>query len=563
MGATDKPVINHKELIAYFSMEIGLDEKIPTYAGGLGVLAGDYIKSAADLEAPVVGLTLLNGKGFFTQRFDPEGNQREEETPWNPGKYMTPVEKVVEVPIDERRVYVKAWVYNAVGVTGYVVPVIFLDTDLIQNYEMDRAITGYLYGGDKEYRLKQEIVLGIGGVRMLDKLGIHVKKFHMNEGHSSLLGLELMNRELEKNPKKPMAHVVDGLKNRCIFTTHTPMLTGHDTFPYPMVDRVLRGYMDPALIRKQCPGDYLNMTLLGFNLSGYINGVAKKHAEVSKDMFPAYKINSVTNGVHPDTWVCPAYKRLFDRYIKDWRKDPFLFRYAIGMPLEDIQAAHAEAKGEFIDYMNREHSASMDEDTLTLGFARRMTSYKRPTFVFSDVERLKKIAKGNGGLQMVFSGKAHPEDVKGKSIIKDILSIKKALKDDIKITYIENYNMAVAKKLISGVDVWLNTPQKPKEASGTSGMKATLNGVLNLSVLDGWWIEGHIEEVTGWAIGNSEENDDKELADFYDKLEHIYDMFYHSPDRWTKMMRHALSINASFFNSHRMVEQYITNAYWD
>jgi starch phosphorylase len=559
----DKPIINHKELIAYFSMEIGLDEKIPTYAGGLGVLAGDYIKSAADLEAPVVGLTLLNGKGFFTQKFDPDGNQREEETPWNPGKYMTPMDKVVEVPIDERRVYVRAWIYNAVGVSGYAVPVIFLDTDLIQNYELDRAITGYLYGGDKEYRLKQEIVLGIGGVRMLDKLGIHVKKFHMNEGHSALLGLELMNRELEKNPKKPIAHVVDGIKNKCIFTTHTPMLTGHDTFPYPMVERVLRGYIDPALIRRQSPGDYLNMTFLGFNLSGYINGVAKKHAEVSKGMFPAYTINSVTNGVHPDTWVCPAYKRLFDKYIKDWRKDPFLFRYAIGLSLDEIWSAHKEAKKEFIDYINREHSACMNEDTLTLGFARRMTSYKRPTFVFSDIERLKKIAKRNGGLQMVFSGKAHPEDVKGKSIIKDILSIKKALKGDISITYIENYNMAVAKKLVSGVDVWLNTPQKPKEASGTSGMKATLNGVLNLSVLDGWWIEGHIEEVTGWAIGGTEENEQKEIADFYDKLEHIYDMFYHDHDRWVKMMRHALSINASFFNSHRMVEQYITNAYWD
>ena len=559
----EKTAGKHHDRVAYFSMEIGLDEKIPTYAGGLGVLAGDYIKSSADLEVPVVGITLLNGKGFFVQKFDSEGNQREEEAPWDPSQYMSSEEKVVEVPIEERRVYVRAWIYNVIGVTGYEVPVIFLDTDMIQNYELDRSITGYLYGGDKEYCLKQEIVLGIGGVRILDKLGIHVKKLHMNEGHSSLLGLELMNRDLEKNPKKPIAHVVEGIKERCIFTTHTPMMTGHDVFPYSMVERLLRGYMDVELIRGQCPGDYLNMTILGFNLSGYINGVAKKHAETSKSMFPSYTINSITNGVHPDTWTSMPYKRLFNKYIKDWRRDPHLFRYAVGIPDEDIWGAHIEAKKELIDYVNSEYGSGMDYDTLTIGFARRMTSYKRPALIYSDTERLKRIAKEKGGLQMVFSGKAHPEDVKGKKIIKDLFQIMKSLEHDIKIAYIENYNMAVAKKLVSGVDLWLNTPQKPKEASGTSGMKATLNGVLNLSILDGWWIEGHIEETTGWAIGGMEENEEKDVADLYEKLEHVCGIYYNDPARWVKMMRHALSINASFFNSHRMVEQYITNAYWD
>jgi len=537
---------------------------MPTYAGGLGILAGDYVKSAADLEAPVIAVTILNGRGFFTQRFDSDGNQREEETEWDPAGYMTLLDRVVEVPVEERRVYVRAWLYRVVGVSGYEVPVLFLDTDMIQNYEMDRAITGYLYGGDREYRLKQEIVLGIGGVRMLEKLGIHVKKYHMNEGHSSLLGLELMKKEMEKIPRGRHIHAAESVKEHCIFTTHTPVLTGHDTFPYPMVERILKGYIDPGIIREQSPGEFLNMTLLGFNLSGYINGVAKKHAEVSRGMFPNYTINSITNGVHPDTWVSPPFKRLFDRYIKDWRRDPLLFRYAIGMPLSDIQEAHAEAKDDFIERLNREQSAGMDPDTLTLGFARRMTSYKRPTFVFSDMERLKQIAEKNGGLQMVFSGKAHPEDVKGKKLIREILSVRDTLRGDgIRIAYIENYDIGIAKRMVSGVDVWLNTPQKPREASGTSGMKATLNGVLNLSVLDGWWIEGHIEGVTGWAIGGVEEDDPGELSDFYNKLEHIYDLFYHDPERWAKMMRHALSINASFFNSHRMIGQYITNAYWD
>lgn len=552
--------------IAYFSMELGLDERIPTYCGGLGILAGDTLKSCADLKVPAVGVTLLNEKGFFYQRLDERGNQMEHEVEWNPADYMIALENKVTVPVGGKQVSVRAWLYNIVGVTGYKVPVLFLDTNLAENDVGERQITWHLYGGDEGNKLKQEIVLGIGGVRMLNELGFRVRKYHMNEGHSSLLVLELLNQSIKGNQNKLDSHVVDEVRDKCVFTTHTPIPAGHDKFPYSLVEYLLRDYMSLELIKKYGGGECLNMTLLGFNLSEYINGVAKKHGEISRSMFPGYAINSITNGVHPPTWITESFQRLYDKHIADWRRDPFLFRYGVGIPDGEIWAAHMESKKDLIDYINMEYNLGMVYETLTVGFARRMTEYKRPTLIFDDIGRLKEIAKKSGGIQLVFAGKAHPQDHRGKELIKEIVSYVDGLGDEIKLVYIENYNMGIAKKLVGGVDLWLNTPQKPREASGTSGMKAVLNGVLNFSVLDGWWIEGHIEGITGWSIGGLEADKDSHrrcVEDLYCKLAQIMDLFYKDRESWINMMKNSISLNASFFNSQRMVQQYMTNAYWD
>jgi starch phosphorylase len=359
--------------------------------------------------------------------------------------------------------------------------------------------------------------------------------------------------------------LVEKVRDKCIFTTHTPIPAGHDKFSYSMVESLLGDYMDPGLVRRYGGKDYLNMTLLGFNMSSYINGVAKKHGEVSRSMFPGYSINSITNGVHPPTWISESFQRVYDKHMRDWKKDPFLFRYAVGIPNEEIWNAHMESKKKLIDHINNEYNKELNYETLTIDFTRRITEYKRPALIFSDTERLKKIAKKYKGLQMIFSGKAHPEDYRGKELIRGIFTHIKNLRDDIHIVYIEDYDMDIAKKLVSGADLWLNTPLKPMEASGTSGMKATLNGVLNFSVLDGWWIEGHIEGITGWSIGGleTENNLHSCVEDLYTKLEQIMDLFYKDRKSWIEMMKNAISLNASFFNSHRMIQQYIMNAYWD
>ncbi|MBN2251719.1 MAG: alpha-glucan family phosphorylase [Candidatus Altiarchaeota archaeon] len=551
-----------KRSIAYFSMEIGLEEGIPTYSGGLGILAGDFLKSCADIEINIVGVTLINGRGFFSQTLDASGNQKEEDVPWNPREHMKALDKVVTVPVENRRVHVKAWLYELTGLTGHTVPVILLDTGMIQNSGVDRDITDRLYRGNGEYRLKQEIVLGMGGVRMLEGLGYRIQKFHMNEGHSSLLAVELLRKGIERTDRKDAA--AEKVRNKCVFTTHTPVEAGHDKFPYALVERLFQDHTDAGLIREYGGKERLNMTLLGFNLSGYINGVAKKHAKTSKSMFPAYAINAVTNGVHHVSWTSEEFAAIYDRYMKDWKKDPFLFRYAVGIPDKDLWNAHMKEKRKLIDHVNREYSEDMDPDTLTIGFARRMTEYKRPTLIFSDIKRLKGIAKTGEGIQLIFSGKAHPEDAKGKTLIKELIKNKKELEGTIKTAFIQDYGIGIAKRLVSGVDLWLNTPKRPHEASGTSGMKATLNGVINLSVLDGWWIEGHIEDVTGWAMGGPEEGDDRRDAkDLYEKLNNIARTYYEDRKRWICVMRNAIALNASFFNSQRMVQQYMTNAYWD
>lgn len=544
--------------IAYFSMEIGLANEIPTYAGGLGTLAGDAIRSSADLKLPVVAITLISKRNYFTQKLDEHGRQTEQPNEWNPEKILTLLPNEVNVQIEGRIVKVKAWFYKYQSITGGVVPVLFLDTDLEANSQQDREISFYLYGGDERYRLKQEAILGFGGVRMLEALGFKVRKYHMNEGHSSFLGVELLRK---------FSMDVNKVREFCVFTTHTPVEAGHDKFSYELVNEVLEN-SDMSILREFGGKDYLNMTLLALNLSNYVNGVAKRHQEISKKMFAGYEIHAITNGVHSYTWTGEVYRRLFDKYLPGWAIEPELLAKVDIVPDEEIWQSHQKQKESLINYANQLTKSNLCNEVFTIGFARRSTEYKRSTLLFSDIERLRSISHKHK-IQAIFAGKAHPRDVGGKRLIERIFSYAQQLKGEVEVVYLENYDMNIAAKIIGGVDVWLNTPLRPMEASGTSGMKAAHNGAINFSVLDGWWIEGWIENLTGWSIGPhpSEDIDDssyfkKEIEDLYNKLEYvIVPKFYYNRDEWIRLMKNSIGKIAYFFNSHRMMRRYVTEAY--
>jgi starch phosphorylase len=582
--------------VAYFSMEIALEAGLPTYSGGLGVLAGDTIRSAADLKVPMVAVTLLHRKGYFYQRLDTSGWQTEEPAEWVVGDFLQEQSPRVTVKLEGRPVQIRAWKYEVKGVSGATVPVYLLDCDLPENTEWDRKLTHYLYGGDSWYRLCQETVLGIGGVRMLRALGYNsLTRFHMNEGHAGLLTVELLYERARK-AQRPLidAEDIEAVRKQCIFTTHTPVPAGHDQFPVDMVRRLmgeaefrldvsnvlvasLRNHVfrradgNGAVEGPLRSGDMLNMTYLALNLSHYVNGVAKKHAEVSRHMFAEYQVDAITNGVHAATWTSPAFQALFDHHIPGWREDNFSLRYALGIASAEVSQAHCTAKRELVQYVNRETNAGLDADVLTLGFARRAATYKRADLLFRDLDRLRGIAAKAGRLQIIYAGKAHPRDQEGKQLIQRIFQARDALKADIHICYLANYDMDLARRLVAGVDVWLNTPEPPMEASGTSGMKAALNGVPSLSVLDGWWIEGCIEGVTGWALGercdltaNPGDRAGCDAASLYDKLERVViPLFYRDRERFLDVMRHAIALNGSFFNTQRMVLQYVLNAYFE
>lgn len=557
--------------IAYFSMEIGLEDGLPTYAGGLGILAGDTIRAAADLGIPMVAVTLLHRKGYFYQTLDAEGGQVETPVEWPIDDFLREEAPRIRLEVSGRSVRVRSWSREVKGVKGHVVPVYFLDTDLPENDPEARTLTHFLYGGDRRYRLLQEIVLGFGGLRMLRALGYGtIRRFHMNEGHSSLLTLGLLDERIEEagataaSPKD-----VGAVRNLCVFTTHTPVPAGHDRFPLELVRQVLDHHALERFRDLCCFEGELNMTYLALNFSRYINGVAKRHGEVTQHLFARYTVDAITNGVHAPTWVSPPVATLFDRYIPGWREDNFSLRSALGIPADQVWQAHFRAKRDLVDLVNHSTNAGMDVDHLTLGFARRATSYKRPGLIFRDLQRLRQIAAEVGPLQLVFAGKAHPADEPGKETIRRVFEARKELGKHVRVAWLENYDLQVARRIIPGVDVWLNTPEPPHEASGTSGMKAAINGVPSLSVLDGWWLEGHIEGVTGWAVEDPPGNPGgADLAaaharSLHDKLhERIAPLFYGDRDGFVDVMRHVIALNGSFFNTQRMLQQYLLRAYF-
>ena len=584
-----------KRLVAYFSMEIALENAMPSYSGGLGVLAGDTIRAAADLRLPMVAISLLYRKGYFTQRLADDGSQTEEPVGWRMEDFLQEEPARASLPLENRRVELRCWKYDVKGVRGFEVPVYFLDADLPSNAEADRNLTGSLYGGDSYYRLCQEVLLGIGGVRMLRALGYtELTRYHMNEGHAALLSLELLGEEAQKTGRKTFSgEDMEKVRSKCVFTTHTPVPAGHDAFPmefltraFPtqtalfdlsdsssadLVKRVLRADQRfPDLQEAAKHGASLNMTQLALSLSTYVNGVAKQHGETSRQMFPEARIEAITNGVHAGTWTSPAFQQLFDRYIPSWREDNYSLRSALGLPAEEVWAAHLIAKHDLLEMVREKTGLQFDPEAFTIGFARRATGYKRADLILADLDRLRQIVKNAGSFQIIYAGKAHPNDGGGKDIIRRIFQAKRALRRTVPVVFLDDYNLELGGKITSGVDLWLNTPQFPLEASGTSGMKAALNGVPSLSILDGWWVEGHIEGVTGWCIGESRRSaagsaptdNAAEAESLYNQLEGvILPMYYNDRAKFLAVMQHAIAINGSFFNTQRMVQQYITDAY--
>lgn len=567
-----KELLIQKRSVAYFSMEIGIEEHIHTYSGGLGILAGDTIRSAADLKVPMIAVTLLYRKGYFHQRLGEDGWQHEEPAPWAVEDFMQEMTPQVRVTVHGRTVHLRAWKYDVPGISGFNVPVIFLDADLPENSQWDRTLTDYLYGGDDYYRLSQELILGVGGIRMLRELGYNnIRSFHMNEGHAALLTMELLDEEAKKAGRDRLIEEDHkAVQRKCVFTTHTIVPAGHDRFSREMAQMVI-GQRDDFFNLEGVlhDGNTLNMTRLALNLSRYVNGVAKRHGEASRQLFAGYTINSITNGVHAATWISEPFRQLFDQYIPMWQRDNFSLRYALNIPKPEVWDAHLQAKRKLLDFVKSETGTVLDENVLTIGFARRAATYKRGDLLFQDLERLKGIAAKAGRFQVIYAGKAHPRDHGGKELIQKVFQAKQVLDDDIKVVYLEDYNMTLGALITAGVDIWLNTPEPPMEASGTSGMKASLNGVPNLSVLDGWWIEGHIEGITGWAIGDGapenpqDRNHSRDAAYLYDKLEMtVLPLYYQERDRFIDIMRYSIAINGSFFNTHRMMQEYVLNAYF-
>ncbi len=600
--------------VAYFSMEIALDDAIPTYSGGLGVLAGDHLRAAADTGIPLVGVTLLYHDGYFDQHVDAEGVQHESPVRWDPATVLQRVPHHVGVPIGGRQVRVGAWRAVLTGVGGHQVPVYFLDTRVAGNSEEDQALTDALYGGDAAVRLGQEIVLGIGGVALLAALGHDVVTYHMNEGHSAVLALALLDRYsggtggsgVSTTSTTSSARSASGaagsgsgsgggggggggsgsgsggdeawraVRDHCVFTTHTPVAAGHDRFDRSLVEAMLGPRWTVALERKGLlDGGELNMTRLALAAVRRANAVSVRHAAVTRAMFPGQAIDAITNGVHAATWVADPVARLFDRHIPRWRADNPALRYAGGIPLDELQSAHAEAKRAMVAAVAVRTGVRLDPDALTLGVARRATAYKRTALVLSQPDRLAEVATTEGPVQFVFAGKAHPRDEAGKELIRRVTAASHELRDAVTVVFVEGYSLALARLLCGGVDVWCNTPVRPHEASGTSGMKAALNGVPSLSVLDGWWIEGNVEGVTGWSIGagpdvagaeSGDPGSDPTYADdaasFSDKLRAaVAPLFYREPERFAAVMRSAIALNGSFFTTERMVREYAAVAY--
>ena len=539
--------------IAYFAMEIAIDPSIPTYSGGLGILAGDTLRAAADAALPMIAVTLVYHRGYYEQTIDTDGRQHEHRAAWSPVKRVARAGVTTEVRLHGRTIAVQAWRADIIGVSGATIPVYLLDTDLPENDPWDRAITDTLYGGDQRYRLAQEALLGIAGKAVADKVsGGTIQCYHLNEGHAALVVAELF-REHHRD--------AEAARRYCVFTTHTPVPAGHDRFPQDLVRNVL----DPATIEAldalgELHGE-LHMTTLALNGSRYHNAVAMRHGQVSRAMFPNHDIQAITNGVHAATWVSPQHAALFDRALPGWRADNFRLRQAIGIPLHDVSDAHRGCKNVLFSALHERTGADFNPEVFTIGFARRAATYKRADLLFSDIARLRAIASQHGPVQIIYAGKAHPHDEPGKQLIQRVYHAMQAAAPEIRAVYVENYDMDFAKMLVPGVDVWLNTPRRPEEASGTSGMKAALNGVPSLSILDGWWIEGCVDERTGWPVGTLDGSPDDDGPALYEQLEKIVPRYYHEPERFAEIMRYAIAINGSYFTTERMVREYITNAY--
>ncbi len=534
--------------IAYFSAEIGISSSLPTYSGGLGVLAGDHIKAAADENLPFCAITLLYKEGYFKQRIDEDGNQSETYPKFDPEPLLKKLDFTFPLHLRGRDVQIEVFRLDYKGLNGHTVPIYFMDTNLECNSEEDRIISLRLYSGNKDHRIMQEAILGFGGIHLLKHLGIfdNIETFHMNEGHCSFLTLKLLEEFKDEN----------NVRGKCHFTTHTPVPAGHDHFSVERVKNLLYDLIPenlnlPSLVQNS----RLHMTELGLHFSRSANGVSQLHGKVAQDQFPQVQIGHITNGVYHPYWICPQLRELFDDHLPNWNKEGKKLLEIDTISDDTLLNAHAKRKRSLLGYANAQVQKALSRNTLTIGFARRAATYKRAHLLFSDMDRLVHLSQGQ--IQFVFAGKAHPKDDQGKEIIREIVRNANNLYGKVKVIFLENYNMWLGRLITSGVDVWLNTPLRPNEASGTSGMKAALNGVPNLSVLDGWWAEACEDGINGWAIGNPEEpNDEEDANQLYSILENkIIPLYYGDKSTWTQMMKSSIKTGVQF-TAQRMIRDY-------
>ncbi|TSC57342.1 MAG: starch phosphorylase [Candidatus Peregrinibacteria bacterium Greene0416_19] len=544
--------------VAYFTMEIALRGDMPTFAGGLGVLAADIVRSMADLQVPGVAVTCLWQHGYLHQEIHGDGTQAYSDIPWEPATILQRLLQTVTVTIEGREVTVGVWLYEQKS-GDHIIPVFFLDTNLPENRPDDRLITNHLYGGGQATRIRQELVLGVGGVRMLRALGYaDVGTYHMNEGHCAFLTLELLRERDFRD---------ENVRQSCAFTTHTPVAAGHDVFPYDAAWKIAGDNL-PWHIKSIAGEDALSMTRLAMAMSRGTFAVSRIHRQVSRKLLRNDNVDYITNGVHHLEWLCPEMAALFDAHIKGWRGRPqLLMDRARTVPDADLWHAHESAKKRLLDHVHAATGIPLDLDRLTIVSARRVVPYKRPELLYTNIVRLREVACGK--LQIIHAGNAHPHDPFSQEVIRHMVERSKELRDCVKIVYLPNYNPELAKLLVAGADVWLNTPMRLHEASGTSGMKACLNGVLNLSTLDGWWIEGYeMDPQAGWRIGplaqalDADDTRQIDAEDLYTQLQYqvIPEFQYPNRERWIRRMKRAISL-MGHFNAQRCVEEYLGKAW--
>ena len=607
---------NKKDLIAYFSAEYGLDQTIPIYSGGLGILSGDHLKSASDLGIPLVAVGLLYKNGYFHQKIDENGEQETEynnielsNLPINPVKDENGEELKIYVKFEKRKVYLKVWQINVGRIKLYL-----LDSDIDENTPKDREVTLHLYGGDQEMRIKQEIILGMGGTNLLTRaLGLNPTVYHMNEGHSAFLILELI-KNIIKEKKVSFEVAKDIASSKTVFTTHTPVPAGNDIFPIGLVEKYFKEFWPRLgldreeflkLGMKPCtelePG--FNMGIFALKVAGKKNGVSKLHGAVSRELFgdvwPEIAANEspityVTNGIHTCSWLAPSLKELYNKYLIPYWQDNIykdeVWENINNIPNQELWGIHQKRKQKLFDIVkenttNRlrksgysyeeinEITSKLNPNALTIGFARRFATYKRATLIFKDLERITQILNNaDRPVQLIFAGKAHPADKEGQDLIKRIHEISMMPQFKGKIFLLENYNIAMSRYLVSGVDVWLNNPRRPMEASGTSGQKASVNGVINFSVLDGWWAEGYNQE-NGWTIGTNaeftsyEEQDIADSQSMYRTLEEKIIPTYYEKDengiseKWMKIMKNSITSTGGKYSTSRMLVDYTNKLY--
>jgi starch phosphorylase len=528
--------------LAYLSAEVGFESGLHTYSGGLGVLAGDHIKSAADAGLDLVGCTLLYREGYGRQHLDEMGNQTETFGEINPQEYLADTGVVISLPLDGTILYSKIWMYSIKGLPTY-----FLDTRHPDNSPGHASLGNRLYGGDDSTRIRQEYLLGVGGIRALQALGHEITGLHLNEGHCTFAMLEMLHQGWSR----------EKLRQRCLFTTHTPVPAGHDRFDWRDVEDVLGELMPNDAQDLVDDEQSCSMSHLAVALAGQVNAVSNLNAYVASGMFDGTHIHPITNGVHHETWTSPSMSHLYDEYLKGWRSDPTTLAHAGRIPDTALMNARRDARSVLRDLVRVSTGVEFHEDRLTIGFARRFATYKRANLVFSDLDRLREIGAGN--IQFVFAGKAHPRDEGGKQLIRDIFEGAAQLVDEIPVAFLEDYSMDTGLAMTSGVDIWLNNPIRPMEASGTSGMKAAMNGVPNCSILDGWWPEACEHGVNGWGIGEGEdERDDvRDATAVYDTLEQeVLAAWNDGPEHWNNLMRASIATSARFTGA-RMISEYL------